>query len=166
VFNPFIRKLLTFPIPTVAAINGHCFAAAVLCALCCDYRVMTDGSSRNAWMCMNEVHFGAGWPLSFAGVVRAKVLDGRVQRKIALEGHRFTPTEALEAGLVDHLVKGDTEAIIAKARQVGESVSGMACQGVWGVIKRDLYRDALETSERAVLQATALSDDAAAKAKL
>jgi enoyl-CoA hydratase/carnithine racemase len=24
-------------------------------ALCCDYRVMTDGSKRKAWMCMNEV---------------------------------------------------------------------------------------------------------------
>ena len=24
-------------------------------ALCCDYRVMTDGEKRNAWMCMNEV---------------------------------------------------------------------------------------------------------------
>ncbi|KZT72629.1 ClpP/crotonase [Daedalea quercina L-15889] len=165
-FNPAIRRLLTFPIPTVAAINGHCFAAAFILALCCDYRVMTDGSSRNAWMCMNEVHFGAGWPLSFAGVLHAKVLDGRVQRKIALEGHRFTPQEALEAGLVDHLVKGDTEAVITKARQVGESVSAMAVQGAWGVIKRDLYRDALEASERPVLQANVLSDDAASKARL
>lgn len=24
-------------------------------ALCCDYRVMTDGEKRNSWMCMNEV---------------------------------------------------------------------------------------------------------------
>ncbi|TFY65103.1 hypothetical protein EVJ58_g2194 [Rhodofomes roseus] len=119
VFNPLIRRLFTFPIPTVAAINGHCFAAAFGLAICCDYRVMTDGSTRNAWMCMNEVHFGAGWPLSFVGIFRAKVSDNRVLRKIALEGHRFTPAEALDAGLVDHLVKGDTAAVIAKhARSV------------------------------------------------
>jgi enoyl-CoA hydratase/carnithine racemase len=41
-------------VPTVAAINGHCFAGAFMFALTCDYRVMTDGSKRNAWMCMNE----------------------------------------------------------------------------------------------------------------
>lgn len=27
----------------------------MILALSCDYRVMTDGSKRNAWMCMNEV---------------------------------------------------------------------------------------------------------------
>lgn len=27
----------------------------MILAMACDYRVMTDGSKRNAWMCMNEV---------------------------------------------------------------------------------------------------------------
>ncbi|KZT12957.1 ClpP/crotonase [Laetiporus sulphureus 93-53] len=166
VMNPFYRRVLTFPIPTVAAINGHCFAAAMILSLCCDYRVMTDGSSRNAWVCMNEVHFGAGWPLAIAAVVRAKVSDARTHRKIALEGYRFTPQEAVEAGFIDHLVKGDSEAIIAKAMEVGDSASGMARMGAWGVIKRDLYRDVLEASARDILQANVLSEDAAAKAKL
>jgi hypothetical protein len=31
-------------VPTVAAINGHCFAAAAIISLACDYRVMTDGA--------------------------------------------------------------------------------------------------------------------------
>lgn len=82
-----------------------------------------------------QVHFGAGWPLSFAGLFRSKVQDARVLRKIALEGHRFTPQEALEAGLVDQIIKGDTEAIIDKAREVGEAASAMSVPGVWGVIK-------------------------------
>lgn len=166
VMNPLYRRLLTFPIPTVAAINGHCFAGAMTLSLCCDYRVMTDGSSRNAWICMNEIHFGSGWPLSIAVITRAKVSDARVQRKIALEGHRFTPQEALEAGIVDHIVKGDTEAIIAKAQEVGESVSSMAKLGAWGVIKRDLYRDVLEETERNVVSTNVGADDAAAKARL
>ncbi|KZT73101.1 ClpP/crotonase [Daedalea quercina L-15889] len=164
--NPFLRRLLTFPIPTVAAINGHCFAAAMIVALCCDYRVMTDGSSRNAWMCMSEIHFGAAYPISFAAIIRAKVPDPRTQRKVALEGHRFTPPEAFEAGLVDYLVKGDTEAVIAKAQAVGESVAHLAVAGAWGVIKRDLYRDALEAAARDDLLQTIDSDDAAAKARL
>lgn len=42
-------------VPTIAAINGHCFAGGMMLSLACDYRVMTDGSERNTWLCMNEV---------------------------------------------------------------------------------------------------------------
>jgi len=58
-----------------------------------------------------------------------------LHRKIALEGHRFTPSEALEVGLVDHLVKGNTAGILTKAEEVAESVSPLAKDGVWGDIK-------------------------------
>jgi enoyl-CoA hydratase/carnithine racemase len=52
----FTDTLLVFGlVPTLAAINGHCFAGGMMLALCCDYRVMTDGERRNTWMCMNEV---------------------------------------------------------------------------------------------------------------
>lgn len=43
---------MTFPLITIAAINGHCFAGGMLLALCCDYRLMTTG---RGWMSMNEV---------------------------------------------------------------------------------------------------------------
>jgi len=75
------------------------------------------------------------WPLSLAAVVRAKIGDGRLQRKIALEGHRFTPREALESGIVDHLVNGNTDAILSKAEYVADSVNSIAREGVWGIIK-------------------------------
>ena len=75
------------------------------------------------------------WPLSLASVVRAKVGDGRVQRKIALEGHRFTPKEGLDLGLLDHIVSGNTEVVLAKAAEVADSVGSIAKEGVWGIIK-------------------------------
>ncbi|KAF8222085.1 ClpP/crotonase [Tricholoma matsutake] len=153
-------------VPTIAAINGHCFAGAFMLSLVCDYRVMTDGSKRNAWMCMNEVHFGSSWPLSIAAILRSKVGDHRLQRKIALEGHRFTQKEALEAGLVDHLVTGNTASIVAKAEELAQEVSANAKEGVWGLIKCDLYRDTLESIEKDLRSKSAAIDDAAAKARL
>ncbi|KAJ7056626.1 ClpP/crotonase-like domain-containing protein [Mycena amicta] len=144
IFNPLLERVLKFPIPTICAINGHCFAGAFIFTLACDYRVMTDGSKRNAWLCMNEVDFGAVWPHSFAGVLNAKIGNPNTRRKIALEGHRFTPQEALDAGIVDHLVTGNTAAVLAKAEELALAVGGKAASGVWGLIKTDVYADALE----------------------
>lgn len=74
VYSPFLVCSLrpcvrtdahTSSVPTIAAINGHCFAGGFMLALCCDYRVMTDGSRRRAWLCMNEVLFASSpLPLS------------------------------------------------------------------------------------------------------
>jgi hypothetical protein len=45
------------------------------------------------------------------------------------------PREALEAGFIDYIVQGNTTAILAKAEEVAESVSPLAREGVWGIIK-------------------------------
>lgn len=155
------------PVPTIAAINGHCFAGGFMLALCCDYRVMTDGSRRRAWLCMNEVsftsifsmdrspffqvHFGAPWPLSFTAILNAKVSDPSLRRRIALEGHRFTPNEAHVAGIVDRLASCSgtslelgTEIVLKEAIKLAKEVSALPKQGVWGAIKTFLYKDCLE----------------------
>lgn len=54
---------------------------------------------------------------------------------MVLEGHRFTPSEALQAGLVDQIVTGNTEAVIAKAQQVADAVSPLCIPGSWGISK-------------------------------
>ncbi|KAJ7242774.1 ClpP/crotonase-like domain-containing protein [Mycena haematopus] len=165
-FNPLLERIIKFPIPTICAINGHCFAGGFMLSLACDYRVMTDGSNRNAWLCMNEVDFGAVWPHSFAGILNAKIGDARVRRRIALEGHRFTPQEALSAGIVDHIVSGNTAAVLAKAEELAVAVGAKAQGGVWGLIKNDIFWDALEALKRDPRMSSPLIEDTAAKAKL
>lgn len=81
------------------------------------------------------MHFGAPWPISFAGIVRSKFGNDPMKRKMALEGHRFTPQEALEVGIVDYVVNGNTAAVLARAEQLGDQWSGNAQGGVWGSIK-------------------------------
>jgi len=143
IFDPLLLYLLTFPLPTVAAINGHCFAAGAIISLACDYRVMTDGAERNAWMCMNEVDFGAAWPVSFASLVRAKV-SATATRRFAVEGHRFTPPEARDAGLVDEIVAGGTRGVLKRAQEIAQEKAPKAREGVWGLIKTELYRPVIE----------------------
>lgn len=132
------------------------------------------------------MHFGAPWPISFAGIVRSKFGNDPLKRKMALEGHRFTPQEALEVGIVDYVVNGNTAAVLARAEQLGDQWSGNAQGGVWGSIKvepnlsysimfdtnqhkqrqSELYRDVLETIHKDARPRNPLHDDAAAKARL
>lgn len=83
-----------------------------------------------------QIHFGSPWPLSFTNTLRIKVGNANLQRKIALEGHRFTPQEALAAGLVDRIAPGGSaEAVLLMTRELAESVDSLAKGGAWGLIK-------------------------------
>ncbi|CDO70869.1 hypothetical protein BN946_scf184804.g1 [Trametes cinnabarina] len=143
IYNPMIERLLALPIPTIAAVNGHAFAGGMALAMACDYRVMTDGSKRNAWISMNEIQFGATLPLSLAAILKAKAPNPQILRKIILEGHRFTPKEALEVGLVDRIIPGTTEDIIAEAQSLADSLSTLPTQGAWGLNRIVIIGDVL-----------------------
>jgi enoyl-CoA hydratase/carnithine racemase len=96
---------------------------------------MADGSARNAWLCMNEVHFGAPWPRSFAALFRAKVADARALRAVALEGARLTPQRAHALGVVDEVGGQKTEEVLARAVVLAKGAAPGARSGVWGLIK-------------------------------
>lgn len=54
---------------------------------------------------------------------------------VALEGHRFTPSEALATGLVDALAPGGTAGVISQAEAMASKVGSLAKTGVFGMIK-------------------------------
>lgn len=165
VFNPVIKRLFTFPIPTIAALNGHTFAAGFLIALACDYRVMTTGK---AWACMNEVQFGAPLPRLFGALLKGKIGHAHpaILRRVALEGYRFTPQELFKAGIIDHIVDGGHEAILKKSIELGTEISPNARQGVWGLIRSEINQDIMVAADQDVRPIFAEEADAIAKAKL
>ncbi|PAV20337.1 crotonase [Pyrrhoderma noxium] len=167
VYNPLVSRILSFPIPVIAAINGHCFAGGLILALACDYRVMTDGKERRAWCCMNEVHFGAPWPLSLAAIARAKVSNAQTLRKLSLEGHRFTPQEALKEGVIDVVAEGSSsQAVLDAARKLATQRAENAKGGVWGLIKKTIYLPTLKEIEKDYRTIQAVHEDASARARL
>eukprot|EP01066_Platyproteum_vivax_P011664 Platyproteum_vivax@DN5294_c0_g1_i3.p1 len=63
-------RVITFPKPTVAAINGHAFGGGALLFLCCDYRVM---SPNKGFFCLNEMEIHAGFTPGLNEILMQKV---------------------------------------------------------------------------------------------
>lgn len=97
---PLFRRLLTYPMPTIALINGHAFAGGFMIAMYHDYRIQNP---KRGFLCLNEIVLGIPLKPPMRSVFMVKVQDGAVIRSMILEGKRFTAQEALEAKIVDGL---------------------------------------------------------------
>jgi enoyl-CoA hydratase/carnithine racemase len=101
-------------------------------ALAHDYRVMKDvagGGKGRAWLCMNEVDFGASLPHGLNSIIKAKMPSPSAYRQTVLTGHRWTAKEALEVGLVDATAATGAE-VIQRAIELGAKVAGTSKGGV------------------------------------
>ncbi|KAH7106534.1 ClpP/crotonase [Auriculariales sp. MPI-PUGE-AT-0066] len=156
-YNPIIIRLLSFPIPVVAALNGHTFAAGFCLAMACDYRVM---KSQKAWASMNEIHFGAPLPRGFVKLFNEKAANANLVRKVFLEGHRFTAQELIKEGLIDEVVEGDATKVREAAQALGNKLAPLSRTGVYGLQKEEIYRAIIQSAEERPMQVLLPEDHA------
>lgn len=90
-------RILTFPLPTVAAVNGHAFAAGCMLAIAHDYRVMRED---RGYFCFPEVDINIPFTVGMAALIQAKLLPQTAVTAMTT-GHRYGGNEALSAALVD-----------------------------------------------------------------
>ncbi|WP_062994105.1 enoyl-CoA hydratase-related protein [Nocardia mikamii] len=129
-------RLLTFGMPTVAALNGHAFGAGAMLATSHDFRVMR--SDRGYW-CLPEVHLG----MPFTVAMNALVTE-RLANQVALEamttGRRYGAADAIAAGIVDEAAEAD--GVLAAAVARAAALTGNRKPNL-PVIKRALHGRAL-----------------------
>ncbi|KAI1115911.1 putative carnitinyl-CoA dehydratase [Nemania sp. NC0429] len=130
------RRFLTYPMPTVALINGHAFAGGIILAMHHDYRVFTDGG--RGFACVNELEFGAPLPPPLSSIFRIKTAPS-VYRTLVLEAKRFDGKGALEAGLVDAV--GELDAALKLIEDRGLVVKGT--KGSYGALKAEMYKESV-----------------------
>ncbi|KAI1178464.1 enoyl-CoA hydratase/isomerase [Nemania sp. FL0916] len=136
ILYPMLRRLLTFPMPTVALLNGHAFAGGIMTALHHDYRVFT-GSGRG-YACVNELDFGAPLPAPLCAILRVKSTP-LVFRSLVLEAKRFDAKAALENGLVDSI--GEMDAVLQLVKDKDLLKKGTT--GAYGWLKEEMYRECI-----------------------
>lgn len=131
-----IDKQDRYPMPTVALINGHAFAAGMMTAMYHDYRVFNP---TRGFLCINELEFGAPLKPPMSSIFRQKLPSPHTYRHLVLEARRFGGQEALDAGLVDALGGLDDALALIAARKL----SLMGRTGVYGVLKREMWRESI-----------------------
>ncbi|GAA5884230.1 hypothetical protein JCM6882_002187 [Rhodosporidiobolus microsporus] len=135
-------RLLTFPLYTIAAINGHCFAGGLCLALACDERVCRPDRT---WLSMNELQFGAPIPPGMSALLSARLPSPQVTHEVLCTARRYTAPEALESGIVDVVCgKEGSEGCVeeAVARAVGAR-RGLAVTGVLHSMRSTIYASTL-----------------------
>jgi enoyl-CoA hydratase/carnithine racemase len=101
-------RLLTLPMPTVAALNGHVVAAGAMLSLTCDYRVMR--ADRGYFM-LPEVDLGLPFTPGMSALIQSR-LPKATAHEAMVTGRRYGGEEAVSAGIV-HQAAAEPEVVSA-----------------------------------------------------
>jgi enoyl-CoA hydratase/carnithine racemase len=90
-------RILTLPVPTVAAVNGHAFGAGAILAMAHDYRVMRED---RGYFCFPEVDIHIPFTAGMNALVTSK-LTPRAALDAMATGRRYGGGDAAAVGIVD-----------------------------------------------------------------
>jgi enoyl-CoA hydratase/carnithine racemase len=112
--HELLARILTFPLPTVAAVNGHAFGAGAMLAIAHDYRLMRED---RGYYCFPEADINIPFTPGMAALIQAK-LSPQTAMIAMTTAHRYGGPEAAAAGLVDGTA-ADAHLIEAAIERVG-----------------------------------------------
>ncbi|WP_032394648.1 enoyl-CoA hydratase-related protein [Rhodococcoides fascians] len=125
-------RFLTFPMQTVAAMQGHTYGGAAFFVMAHDYRIMR---SDRGFLCFPGVNIGATYSPGTVDMVRARLAPHAFHEALTT-GRRYGGGEAKALGLVDAVSTQERvrEDAIARAAELAGTRGD-----VLGEIKRTMY---------------------------
>jgi enoyl-CoA hydratase/carnithine racemase len=127
-------KFLAAPVPTVAAIQGHCFAAGAMLALAHDWRVMR---ADRGFFCLPEVDLQIPFSVGMDSLLRAKLPIATAVEAMTT-GRRYGGTDAATAGIVARAVPEDE--VLAAAIEIARPLAAKAGPTL-GTIKARMFAE-------------------------
>lgn len=131
-----LARMLTLPVPTAAAVNGHAFGAGAMLAMAHDHRVMRED---RGFFCFPEVDIQIPFSPGMSALIQAK-LTPRAAVDSMTTGHRFGGTAAAAAGIVDAATP--VEDLVATAADRIRAFAGKD-RGALGAIKQTMFAEAV-----------------------
>ena len=135
--HALFARVLSLPVPAVAACQGHVFAAGAMLALAHDARVMR---ADRGYFCLPEVDIQIPFTPGMGALIQAR-LPQPVQHEAMTTGRRYGGADAKAAGIVDDAVAED--AVLPTALERARALAGKAGPTL-GTIKEGMYAHALQ----------------------
>ncbi|MEV1004948.1 enoyl-CoA hydratase-related protein [Nonomuraea sp. NPDC050202] len=132
-----LARMLTFPMVTVAALQGHAFAAGAMFSLAHDFRVMRR--DRGYW-CLPEAQIDLPFTPGMSALVRAR-LTAQVAHEAMVTARRYGGYDAVAAEIVD--ASADATTIRAAAIDMARDQTAKAGPTL-GTIKARMYAPVVE----------------------
>ncbi|XP_042012892.1 enoyl-CoA delta isomerase 1, peroxisomal-like [Salvia splendens] len=135
-----VEDLISLPMPTIAAVNGHASAAGFILALTHDYLLMRRD---RGYLYMSELDIGYPIPRWFVQLVKSKVGSPKIWRSVVMAAAKITAEMGVEWGIVDSAHDG-AEATVEAAVKLGTELVGRKWGGeVYAANRRVVLADVL-----------------------
>jgi enoyl-CoA hydratase/carnithine racemase len=130
--HDLLGRMLGLGVPTVAALQGHTFAAGAMLALAHDQRVMR---ADRGFFCLPEVDIRIPFTPGMNALIAAR-LPARTAHEAMTTGRRYGGVEAAAAGIVEEAL--DAEAVLPRAIELATALVHKD-PATLATIKRRLY---------------------------
>ncbi|WP_218917340.1 enoyl-CoA hydratase-related protein [Luteipulveratus mongoliensis] len=130
--HALFERFLTLPFVTVAACQGHTYAAGAMLSLAHDIRVMR--SDRGFW-CLPEASLRMPFTPGMSALIRSRLTPQTAHRAM-VTGQRYGGADAAAAGIVDYAV--DEDDVLPAALGLAAGHQQLAGDNL-GAIKAEMY---------------------------
>ncbi|MGB2756843.1 MAG: enoyl-CoA hydratase-related protein [Acidimicrobiia bacterium] len=131
-FQRLAARVLVSPIPIIAAMNGHAFAAGGMLALACDARMMR---ADRGYFCLPEVDINIPFTEGMSALIQAKLMPN-VAHEVMTTGRRYSGPEAVASGIVHTCF--NEEQLMPMAIAAAQALAGKNRETL-GAIKMGMY---------------------------
>jgi len=144
-FQRLLARVLAFPLPAVAALNGHAFAGGAMFALAHDFRTMR---ADRGFFCIPEVDLGFPLAPGLNAILRAR-LPQPVLHEAITTGRRYGGPECVAERIVEAALP-EAE-VVPRALERAAALAGKDRTAL-AALKRGLYAEALAVLESGTVQ--------------
>ena len=138
-------KMLSFPLPIIAACNGHAVAKGAFILLSCDYRIGVEGDYKIG---LNEVMIGMTMHNAGITIAKARLSPVYLERSVN-NAEIYNTKDAVNAGFLDKIVP--EEHLMATATKVAK-MFGQLHMKAHAETKLKVRKTYLDELEKAIIQ--------------
>jgi enoyl-CoA hydratase/carnithine racemase len=139
--NDLFKKLLLYPMPVIAAINGHAFGNGALLSCTCDFRFMR---SDKGFFCFPEVDVSIPFLPGMIAFARKAIPEYKYQEMV-YSGRRFTASELEEHHVIRKACR-DQDELMRESMDLARIFEKK--RGIFGELKKRMYKSVIQALDK------------------